>query len=206
MSKAAYLLVAALFSTLLLPATAGAGEPRTHDGFLLRLSVGGGTGGSKIDDPTFGSVDLSGMPYDVNIAIGGMITPNFALHGTLFGWSMSDPDAEVFDPVLGSGSGTLNGDVTLGAFGGGVTYYLMPANVYLSGTLGFGSMEFDGDVSGETDSGLVLDLTVGKEWWVGNSWGLGLAGAYGYHSLGDPDVDSNWSGSTFTVRFSATLN
>ena len=208
MIRAATLAVAtgALLWTALVPATGSAGEPRTHDGFFLRLSAGGGTASSKIDDEVAGSIELSGTPTDLNIAIGGMVAPNFALHGTLYGYVMSDPDVDITLPGLGSASGSLNGDATLAAFGGGATYYFMPVNVYLSGTVGFGSLELDGDVKGETDDGLVIDLSLGKEWWVGNSWGLGLAGGYGYHSFGDPDVDSNWSGSSFVLRFSATLN
>jgi hypothetical protein len=87
-----------------------------------------------------------------------------------------------------------------------VTYYFMPVNLYLSGSAGFGSLEFDGNISGETDMGLALDLTVGKEWWVGDNWGLGVAGGFGYHSLPEEGLDENWSGTSFVVRFTATLN
>src|SRR5262245_2746974 len=45
---------------------AHAGAPRTHDGFMLRLSAGGGSAGSKIDDAT-GSIDLSGTAGEMNI-------------------------------------------------------------------------------------------------------------------------------------------
>jgi hypothetical protein len=189
------------------PSVLLAGEPRTHDGFFLRLSLGGGVANTKIDDATF-KIEIDGSPGDLNIAIGGVVTPNLALHGTLMGWSMSDPDVEVDITGFGSASGTLDGDVTMTAFGGGVTYYFMPVNVYVTGSVGFGTIEIDpsGGPSGETDSGLVLDLGVGKEWWVGNAWGLGVAGGFSYHSLPDPDIDESWSGTSFTIRFSATLN
>lgn len=58
----------------------------------------------------------------------------------------------------------------------------------------------------ESNSGLALDFTVGKEWWVGGNWGLGLAGCFGYHSIPDGGVDANWSGTSFGLRFSATMN
>ena len=100
------------------------------------------------------------------------------------------------------------GDVDLTAFGAGLTYYFMPANIYVSGSAGFGMLELVSDDIGnaETDNGLTIDLTVGKEWWVGGSWGLGVSGGFGYHSLRDPDIDQNWSGTSIMVRFSATLN
>ena len=201
------LLTALFFGSLfVLPATVAAGEPRTHDGFFLRLSLGGGTAKTSVEDAT-GEIELDGGAGDVNIAIGGVIAPNLALHGTLWGWSLTDPDASITIAGVGSGSGKLDGDVTLGAVGGGLTYYVMPVNLYLSGSIGFGSIQLDSrQVDAETDTGVVVDLTVGKEWWVGNSWGLGVAGGFSYHSVPDGDIDENWSGTSFALRFSATLN
>jgi hypothetical protein len=178
------------------------GEPRTHDGFFLRLSAGSGGANASADTPG-GSLELEGTGSgDVNIAIGGAVKPNLILHGTLWGWLISDPDAT--GPF---GPGTLVGDVDLSAFGGGLTYYFMPVNIYLSGSAGFGTMTVDsGAIQGETDSGFVTDLTLGKEWWVGGSWGLGVAGGFGYHSIPDGGIDADWTGTSWAVRFTATLN
>ena len=188
------------------PGLAWAGGPRDHDkGFFLRMVLGGGGAGSKIEGGG-DSIDLSGASGVFDIAIGGTITPNLAIHGTFFGWLVSDPDAEITIAGLGSVSGSLNGDLSMSAFGAGFTYYFMPINLYLSGNVGMGSLTGDGDIDGETDSGLALNFMVGKEWWVSGRWGLGIAGALGYHSLPDKDVDENWSGTNFSVLFSATFN
>lgn len=212
MMKALAICLTAAATLCFIPAApAHAGAARTHDGFFLRLSAGGGTAGSKIEvssaDSTIGaaSVDLSGTAGDLNLAIGGMVQPNFAVHATIFGWSVSDPDADV---TLGSlaASGTLNGTATMSAIGPGVTYYFMPVNIYVSGSLGLGTFRLTGDVEGETKSGFAMDLTLGKEWWVGENWGLGLAGGFTYHSVPDKDVSENWSGTSFALRFSATMN
>ena len=189
-----------LVLALAAPALAG---PRDHlDGFFMRLSAGGGTASSKIEDGT-DEAEISGTAGDINFAFGGIVAPNLALHGTLYGWSLSDPDLEV-----NGVTGTLEGDVTAAALGAGLTYYLMPANVYFSGSLGIGRLTVDGpgNFDGDTDRGLMLDVTVGKEWWVGDGWGLGVAGGMTYHSFGDGDVPENWSGTSFTLRFSATMN
>ena len=191
----------ALILSLVVPSVALAGEPRTHDGFFLRLSAGGGYASTSIEDAGAES-KLSGTGGDLNLAIGGVVGTNLALHGTLFGWVVSDPDVE----LEGSGSGTVDGDVTMSVFGGGVTYYFMPSNIYISPSIGLATLSFDGDVEGSSDSGFAIDITLGKEWWVGNSWGLGVAGAFGYHSIPDGGIDENWSGTSFGVRFSATLN
>lgn len=186
---------------LIVPSVARAGEPRTHDGFFLRLSGGGGYASTSVNDARM-ELKLSGTSGDINLAIGGIVGRNLALHGTLFGWAVSDPDAE----FNGLDVGKADGDITMSAFGGGVTYYFMPANIYISPSVGLATLSFDGDQDGSSDSGFAIDITLAKEWWVGNSWGLGVAGAFGYHSIPDGDIDENWSGTSFGVRFSATLN
>jgi hypothetical protein len=187
---------------LLLAGPASSGGIRDHqDGFLLRLSVGGGSASSSID-MMGDELKLSGFATDLNFAIGAVVSPNLAIHGTLFGWLVSDPDVE-----YGAGSAEISGDLSLSAFGGGITYYIMPANVYLSGSIGAGSLTLDTNVGeGETDMGPVIDLTIGKEWWVSDGWGIGAAASLGYHSVPEKGIDENWSGTSFAVRFSATMN
>lgn len=185
-----------------------AGEPRTHDGFFLRLSGGGGAAHSSITAPGLAERISSNGSGDVNFAVGGIIKPNLALHGTLWGWFLQDPDVELslagYQPVKTS----LNGDVDMSAFGGGLTYYFMPVNIYVTGSAGVGQQTVSGgnNLSGETDYGFVLDLGAGKEWWVGKSWGLGFNLGYSHHSIPDKDVSEHWSGDAFALRFSATLN
>jgi hypothetical protein len=175
---------------------------RDHDGgFFLRLSAGTGYAQSEYADPA--TFKLYGVSGDMNIAVGMGVLPNLALHATLFGWSLSEPTAEV-----GGSSGDFPGDATLGSFGIGFTYYLMPVNMYLSGSVGFSALQVEilGAITGETDLGPAFDVTLGKEWWVGGNWGLGVAGGFGYHSVPDKDVDENWSGYSLGIRFTATLN
>lgn len=186
---------------VLLLATCATAGPRDHlDGFFLRLSAGGGSASTEISDGT-DSIEVSGPAGDVNFAIGGIVAPNLALHGTLFGTSMADPDVD-----FNGAEGTLNGDVTVAGLGVGVTYYFMPANIYLSGSLGSGSLQLDGPIDGETDRGPMLDLSLGKEWWVGDNWALGLALGLQSHTIGDGTVDEDWSGTSYAIRFSATMN
>ncbi|MGQ0721749.1 MAG: hypothetical protein ACT4PE_09285 [Candidatus Eiseniibacteriota bacterium] len=182
-------------------ATAAPNGPRDHaGGFFLRLSAGGGTAKTSIEEAG-SELEVSGTSADLNLAIGAVVAPNLAVHGTIFGWVLSDPDVE-----LDGMSGTADGDVDMSAFGAGLTYYFMPVNLYLSGSVGAGSLSASGDIDGETDTGIAVDLTAGKEWWVGNGWGLGAAAAFQYQSFPDGEVDANWSGPAFALRFSATMN
>jgi hypothetical protein len=189
------------------PARAG-GEPRTHDGFFLRLSTGVAATRAEISDAT-GKLEVTGPAGDLNIAVGGMVGTNFVLHGTIWGWSATDPDGKVSISGFGSGSGTLNATLTMSAIGVGATYYFMPSNFYLSYSVGMASLSGDGDLDGKTKSGFGFDATVGKEWWVGDAWGLGVNGDVTYFSSKDDTilgVDETWSGPSYGLRFSATFN
>lgn len=196
---------ALLVAGILTAQTADAGGgPRDHDGgFFLRLSAGGGMATTGLDEAN-GTSRMDGSTGDINLAIGGVITPNLAIHGTLFGWLVSDPKAE----FPGTGSGTLeNVDLSLSAIGAGITYYLMPANIYFSGSIGAGELTIDvKGLSISTDTGLAADLTIGKEWWVGDNWGLGVAGGFGFHMISDGGSPEDWKGTSFGIRFSATRN
>ena len=196
-----FLVVVALSAAVLSPVKVWAGDRAHVNGFFLRLS--GGIGGASTEmDYSGTSSKIEGGTADLNIAIGGIVANNFALHGTVWGWITSDPEV-----TIGSSSGTLNGDVDFSAFGGGVTYYFMPVNMYLSGSLGVGVLSLDGGgFSGESDLGPAFDLTLGKEWWVGTSWGLGVAISAGVHSVPDGGIDASWQGGSVAVRFSATYN
>ena len=194
-------------------ASALAGEPRTHDGFLLRLSGGAGYGSTSVDAPpgTFGSAqteivnfELSGASGDFNFAIGGVVSPNLAVHGTMWGWLVSSPDVKLDGATQGTAS---DANVSVSAYGAGITYYFTPINIYLSPSIGFaiGSIE-EGGTTFSTDTGVAIDATVGKEWWVGDGWGIGVAGAVGWHSVPDGGIDEKWSGPALAVRFTATMN
>ncbi len=175
---------------------------RDHDGgFFLRLSTGGGGAETEFSDPSF-PAKFYGASSDANIAIGACVFNNFALHATMFGIVMPEPTYE-----LGGLEGMFNGNVSVFSIGIGGTYYLMPANIYFSGSMGFGTIKLEiGGGAVESDPGPAFDITLGKEWWVGGNWGLGVAGSFGYHSIKESESDYGWSGTSLAVRFSATLN
>ncbi len=180
------------------------GSPRAHDGgVFLRLS-GGVTGASTSADDGNDKVELTGGGGDLNIAIGGIIANNLALHGTLWGWSIGSPTLKLNGDEVDTG----NSSISLGAIGGGVTYYAMPINIYLSGSVGLGRLRVEASTGGQarSDSGIALDATIGKEWWVGDNWGLGLAFAFTYHSIKDGTADATFSGPSYGLRFSASMN
>ena len=212
MPKHARFPVCLMLCVSLLHAAAGvglAGERDHEDGVFMRFSLGAGMASteSKLslergDGSRSETWKMDGVSIDVNFAFGGWVRPNLALHGTGFGWQIIEPDL-----TIGSQSGKLQAELTVFGVGAGATYYFMPANVYVSGSVGFGqlTMETD-DVSADSDYGVLFDATVGKEWWVSDEWGLGVAVGLGYHSIPDPSAEENWTGLSYAIRFTATNN
>jgi hypothetical protein len=209
MTRFARLLALVAAASLLLPDLAAANEPQEHDGgFFLRIAPGLGFSRTKIDDQ-FDSLEFRGLSGVGDLAIGVGIGENLIVHATLFGWTVVDPTVEINNEEFETQDVTL----TLYAFGGGVTYYLnSESNIYLTGSLGAAqiTLEYDdefGRVSEDTDTGLAFELGVGKEWWVGDRWGLGVSGVVNFHSV--PPVDEateNLSGPSFGARLSLTFN
>ena len=179
--------------------------PRDHeDGFLLRLATGAAIGASTEIDIATETFKMSGTGVDLEIAIGGVVTPNLAIHGTLLAWVVSDPKLEVADE-----SGNAGGTLGLAGAGAGLTYYIMPVNLYLTGTAGFGRLEIgDSNVSYAFGTGFLFEAAIGKEFFVSDKWGLGLSVGIVYHSVpwDDVELDNNWTGVSVPVRFTATMN
>ena len=207
------MLAIAMVAGTFVASAASAGVAKTHDGLFVRVALGAGSGSAKISPPG-GSLEFSGTAGDVNLAIGGSVNENLAVHATLWGWSVSDPTVDLTITGLGTGSGTANGStVTMGAIGVGATYFFMPVNAYVSGSLGLGSLTLSDDSLGldaNSGTGFAMDLTVGKEWWAGQNFGIGLSGDVTYFSAKDSadllDTTENWSGPGFGLRVSATFN
>jgi hypothetical protein len=157
------------------PAAAGA---ETHDGFFLRLTTGPAGGAISLDIPDSDEVTYSGGGWSTSIDIGGAPVRDLVIFGRLRG-------AWIFDPKVRRGDTTLDTSdnliVTQSLLGAGINYYLMPSNIYFGGAIGFatiGTSRDRGRIEDErrdSDVGFGIDLDAGKEWWVGDNWGIGVA-------------------------------
>lgn len=99
-------------------------------------------------------------------------------------------------------------DLSHTLLGAGVTYYFMPINVFVGGSIGPSIMSieasgFEGSRS-DSDVGFGMRFEAGKEWWVSENWGLGLSGElqYSYVKFNEVPVNSVY----FGIMFSATYN
>lgn len=170
----------------------------SHDGFFLRLNLG----------PSFSRVSRPGVYWDglgaaMAVSVGGSVVENLALHVDFNGVFLANPT----EHVRGHRQ-DFDADIVFESIGLGATYYIMPFNIYASASVGLGVLEFEsgaGD-SKETSLGLALNGMVGKEWWVGSDWGIGIAGQVLYMRVSDYVDDRRMDGLAFNLLFSATYN
>jgi opacity protein-like surface antigen len=180
--------IAALCSLALLsaPAVAAADDtPHLHDGFYLRLALGAG----YLSDSAslkFGSVSqdytLSGSGLALDILLGGTPAPGLVIGGGFQSASFGSPTLK---------SGDLSIDVsnrivysTIGPF---VDYYPNPADgLHFQGFIGFATLsaqDNNGRTSSKNPTGFGASVGVGYEWFVSNSWSIGILGRVQYGSL-----------------------
>jgi len=179
----------------------------THKGFYLSTSLGivGGSINSEIPNAIKSKYSGTGMNFDIKL--GGAIKENLILHATIISSAVAGPTIKVGNaPNVDAPSDFTIAEAMIGA---GLTYYIMPENIFISGSLGIGQFTVaDDNDSATTDKGFSMQLKVGKEWWVSTNWGLGISASYMKtnlkNSLGDinEDIDSN----RFALSFNVTFN
>ena len=171
---------------LLLAALLATASGPSHHGFFLRMDLGIG-----YQDSTANSTTISGPAGGFGISVGGGVAENLALFGMLFGGGTTADDPKASPAMIGFGA----------------TYYFMPANVFLSGSVGFGGLRLkQNGFEHDTDAGFASRVGIGKEWFVSESWGLGVAGYLAFAAVKDKGVDPpTWRTISPLVAFSATF-
>jgi hypothetical protein len=176
----------------------------------MRAAVGLCAGNAKLESNGF-KAELKDPGLDVNVAAGYVVMPNLAVHATLWGWGLNDPDVSLTG-AFGGTSLPNHGIFQMIAFGGGATYYLMPINAYVSSSIGLGAFNGTDELDGSSEQGFAVDVTAGKEWWVNDEWGAGASLSFGYTSADDKDLGpetvprGSLTGTSWALRFTATFN
>ncbi len=187
-----------------------------HDGFFLRLVPGFGYSQISLSLPDdmlpeqFKGKDAfsfsGGLTLANSIQIGGAVSDNVIIFGESGGVTITNASVKVFDEEVDD-----PGDVSIlfGGIGPGITYYFMPDNIYISVTIlaNITNVDMEGSKLAESDIGFGFNFMAGKEWWVGEQWGLGVSLYFRYGSHSDKDVeDMTISGYSFGALFSVTYN
>jgi hypothetical protein len=205
--------ISLLAALVLVPALAQAQSPQPgppvdptvhrHLGFFLRLD--GGVGYLSSSTSLAGtSASMSGVAIPFGIAIGGAVAENFIIAGDLWGIAAVSPTYELGGQSASSGDSSFS----LGGIGINLTYYFMPHNIYLSVTPSLVGLSMSrSGISASSEAGFGAKVGLGKEWWVGDHWGLGIAGQF-FFGIND-DTGTNpptWTTLGGGVAFSATFN
>jgi hypothetical protein len=178
-----------------------------HLGFFLRPDLG--VGFMTTSEPTgtsSGNLTVSGPAGVFGFVVGGAVAENIILGAHIYDGVVANPTVSLSSGQSGT---TSNASLALYGIGPEFTYYWMPSNIYFSATIALTQMSLTANGnSNSSQVGLGSRLAVGKEWWVSDHWGLGLAG----------HVSSSWnqdSGSVsapmlttwaLALAFSATYN
>ncbi len=178
---------------------------RVHEGFFMRFLVGGGPG-SIAFDMQGNEMEFKATSALFHFQIGKEISNNLALFADLGGLGMSNPEVSWKGSTITMNEASLS---TVG-FGAGVSYYFMPADVYISGSVMLARATFEySNSSGSSEMGPGIFICAGKEWWVGKKWGLGASLFFEAAMLKDKkDSKGNQaeiSSRIFGIAFSATM-
>lgn len=183
--------------------------PKTHDGFFLNGTMGFGYA-SFNDDIAKGSVEITceGFAYEGSLKIGGAVAQNVILHATL-GLNILFSDLEEKEKGYSEKETAEHDGFNIFMLGGGLTYFFPgETNAYISASAGITdfSITFNGrDYDLNIDAGFGFNITVGKEWWVNNELGLGVAFSYNHSSTDGSYRYAKYEVSTNTFSLVASL-
>lgn len=188
--------------------------PKTHDGFFLNGTGGFGYGSFLNKFETNGvQMKSKGVQFETGIKIGGAIFPNFILHGTIDINSIFD-DIRISNKSGDESTLTLGDDKSFSSIflGAGITYYIPGAiNAYFSASAGISDYTeicIMGEIVTKYDPNFSFNLSVGKEWWVNNELGVGVALSYNHYSAKSTifDYEGKVSFNSISLVTSFTFN
>ena len=139
----------------------------THDGFYADAHLGVGW---------LRGVPGAGRSYPRGVSIGYALSNGLVLLGEYYDVMIYGPTSDPYVAAL-----------DFQGFGPGAKYYLMPFNIFLSGSVLIISqltLRNDGDWRTgngswqSEDENIAGRFSVGKEWWASANWGLGVAGEF----------------------------
>ena len=182
-----------------------------HDGFFMRFLLGGSSSKMtfkvKSNDMQLGDMEFSGLSIAFRFQIGGEIAENLNAFGEVGAITIDNPKVK----VAGKSYDTEETLASNSDFGAGLTYYFMPINIYVSGSILASKAQLEykegsKTTKGESDMGLGLFLTTGKEWWIDIDWALGASIYAAYSNVPDKGDDKvTIKTTTFGIAFSATF-
>jgi hypothetical protein len=180
------------------------GAPFQHTGFHFRGLVGPGYSSATASIVGM-DLGVSGVSLGFDVALGTSIADNTVIYFEVARDFTLSPSAS----VNGSDVGASNVSTNLSTLGLGVAYYFMPTNAYLSFSFALSQLavEVNSGVSATTKWGPGVSVAVGREWWVANNLGMGVAAHLVVASVPDRGTAApNWTVWSLVVGPSMTAN
>ena len=172
----------------------------SHEGFYFRVSgrLGLGMVEQEVTSPFFVSASgetiatYDGIGAGLGFDIGGAPFQNFILFATFHYVWLPSPSTTIGNVT----TETSDFQINIVNLGGGICYYFMPSNIFVSGSvnLSYNTFATSGSTL-NTDAGYGATLSVGKEWWASEQWGVGLA-IWGHYSRAAGLNDTGFSFAT----------
>ena len=202
---------------IFLPCLAAAQESNgyhQHDGLFLSLSGGPAFGPITLaaSGQSFKKMEYTGAGGMLDVKLGWTLARTVSLSADFMKRTIFDPEEELDGRKPPFSNEVSASDQLMGA---GITYYFMPFNVFVSGTLGVAKFTFKNDardINASSQSGFGVSLKAGKEWWVASDWGLGVSAGFATGIADDkedpltPSYSGKLSTSKLFVLFTTTYN
>lgn len=171
--------------------------PETRDGFFLAFHPGGSY---LILEDRDTDAKVKGFGFGLDVLIGGALTEGLTLGVILGGATHPNPKIEGDDL-----EGVDLNPFHIGAF---IDYYTDPSHgFHLLGELGYVQVETTGsDIETLTTQGLLVAAGLGYDWWVSDSWSLGLLGRFGFGATQHSQSDSKHWLLLPALNFTATYH
>lgn len=168
------------FATTFAPPAHAGDHPHDRNGFMIGLSVGGGSQGVEDEDEREGS-------GTGNFRIGYAVRPDLVLHFEGTGWT------KTFDSAFGDATWTFSTGTAA------LTWYPNAGGGFLRGGVGVGTASLEIEDSGikvsADESGLGLVAAAGYEWRLTRKFALGPHGEFVWMDLGDVGTANMFGGS-----------
>jgi hypothetical protein len=174
------LLAAAALAGLVSPGTARGDTARQHDGFFLRVGLGGSSLGMRregrvgLGTPKYytGESTIAGRTGAFELSIGGALAPGVVLAGTFASDRLSEPTLD-----QGSSSTRLPGPLTFARLGIAMDWYPDPrGGLHLGAGASLAGAWVKSPPPAFTEylggGGGALSAHVGYGFWVGEQWSL----------------------------------
>jgi hypothetical protein len=135
--------------------------------------------GNKISYSSYDKLNFTSVGIPVNFELGQTIGKKLIIHGQV----MILPSKIITTKGDKTPLSSVNEQATIyiNYFAAGIRYYIMPANYYLSGSLGLLTNTINSPLTtSESKEGVSCQLRAGKEWWFSKYWAAGAGFSYNY--------------------------